>query len=137
MHTFSATLKTAGYQSLTATDTANAAFSGTQGSILVNAAAASHLVLSAPASVKANTAFSVTVTVVDAYGNVVTGFRGTLSFRSSDTTARLPKKYTFTAADQGTHTFTKQTLKKKGNQTITVFDTLDSSITASVIVQVL
>jgi ELWxxDGT repeat protein len=130
-HTFSATLKTAGYQSLTATDAANGALTGAQGSILVNAAAASRLILSAPNSVKANTAFSVTVTVVDAYGNVVTDYTGTLSFSSSDATARLPKKYTFTAADQGMHTFSGLRLKKKGNQTITVTDTLDNSLTAS------
>jgi probable HAF family extracellular repeat protein len=136
MHTFSATLKTAGYQSLTAKDIASAAISGAQGSILVNPAAASRLVLSAPTSVKANAAFSLTVTVLDAYGNVVTGYRGTLSFSSSDATATLPKNYTFTASDQGTHTFTNLRLKKKGKQTITVTDTLDSSIMASAIVDV-
>src|SRR5262249_27047674 len=53
MHTFSATLKTAGTQSLTATDTANGALTGSQGSIQVNAASASRFVLSAPASVRA------------------------------------------------------------------------------------
>ena len=137
MHTFSATLKTAGTQSLTATDTANAAITGTQGAITVNPAAASRLVFSAPASVKANAAFSLTVTVVDAYGNVVTGYRGTIAFRSSDSTANLPRNYTFTAADQGVHTFTGLVLKKKGKQTITVTDTLNSSLTASVNIQVL
>jgi ELWxxDGT repeat protein len=135
--TFGATLKTAGTQSLTATDTANGALVGTQRSILVNAAAASRLILSAPASVKAGTKFSLAVTVVDAYGNVVTGYRGTLSFSSSDRTAGLPKKYTFTAADQGTHTFTGLVLKKKGKQTITVTDTLDGSLTAGVTIAVL
>ena len=41
MHSFSATLKTAGSQSLTATDIANGAINGAQGNILVTAAAAS------------------------------------------------------------------------------------------------
>src|SRR5262249_8825733 len=81
VHTFSATLKTAGTQSLTATDIANGAVAGLQTSILVNAAAASRLLLSAPASVKAGAKFSLTVTVVDAYGNVVTGYRGTIGYR--------------------------------------------------------
>ena len=135
MHTFSAMLKTAGTQSLTATDTVNASIAGIQ-YVTVNPAAASRLVLSAPASVKANAAFSLTVTVVDAYGNVVTGYRGTLSFSSSDSTAKLPKNYTFTAADQGVHTFTGLVLKKKGKQTITVTDTLDGSLTASVMIDV-
>ena len=79
----------------------------------------------------------VTVSVVDAYGNLVTGYRGTLAFSSSDATASLPKKYTFTAADRGVHTFTNLRLKKKGTQTLTVTDTLDSSVTGSAVIQVL
>jgi ELWxxDGT repeat protein len=134
MHSFSATLKTAGTQSLTVTDTAKAALTGSQGSIQVNPAAASRLVLSAPSSVKANTAFSLTVTVVDAYGNVVTGYRGTLSFSSSDATANLPTNHAFTAADHGAHTFTGLVLNKKGKQTITLTDTLDSSLMARVVI---
>jgi ELWxxDGT repeat protein len=137
MHTFSATLKTAGTRSLTATDTANGALTGAQGSIQVNAAAASRLVLSAPASVKAGAKFSLTVTVVDAYGNVATGYRGTIRFASSDSTGSLPGNYTFTAADLGAHTFTGLVLKKKGKQTITVTDTADGSITGSVSINVL
>jgi hypothetical protein len=136
-HTFSATLKTAGSQSLTATDTVNPAITGAQGSIRVTPAVASRLILSAPASMSANAQFNLTVTVVDAYGNVVTGYRGTLSFSSSDLTANLPKKYTFTAADQGVHTFTGLRLKKKGKQTITVTDTLNSSLKGSAIIDVL
>ena len=132
VHTFSATLKTAGTQSLTATDTANVAVAGSQ-SVTVNPAAASRLVLSAPAVVTAGARFSLSVTVVDAYGSVVTGYRGTLTFRSSDSTANLPQDYTFTASDQGVHTFTGLVLRKKGKQTITVTDTLDGSLTASVL----
>jgi ELWxxDGT repeat protein len=137
MHTFSAVLKTAGTQSLTATDIANAAVAGTQTSILVNAAAASRLLLSAPASVNAGAKFSLTVTVVDAYGNVVTGYRGTIRFRSSDLSATLPRNYTFTAGDQGVHTFTGLVLRKKGKQSITVTDTLSSALTGSVSLDVL
>ena len=57
-------------------------------------------------------------------------------FKSSDGTATLPAKYTFTAADQGVHTFTGLKLKKKGTQTITVIDTLNSTITGSLFVSV-
>src|SRR5262249_18503564 len=120
----------------TARDTANGALIGTQGSIRVNAAAATRLILSAPASVNANAPFSVTVTVVDAYGNVVTGYRGRVAFRSSDSSATLPRNSTFTASDQGVHTFTGLVLRKKGKQTITVTDTLNSFITASVWIDV-
>jgi hypothetical protein len=135
IRSFIAVLRTAGTRSLTATDAANAAVAGAQ-SVTVNPAAASRLVLSAPASVKANVKFNLTVIIMDAFGNVVTGYRGTLAFRSSDATARLPRNYTFTAADQGAHTFPALVLKKKGNQTIRVTDTLDSSLTASVLIEV-
>ena len=59
-----------------------------------------------------------------------------MTFRISDSTAVLPENYTFTAADRGVHPFTGLMLKKKGKQTITVTDTLDGSLTASVSVDV-
>jgi hypothetical protein len=86
--------------------------------------------------VTAGARFSLTVTVVDAYGNVATGYRGTLAFSSSDPTADLPNNYTFKASDQGVHTFTRLRLRRRGTQTITVTDTLTSSLTASVVIDV-
>jgi hypothetical protein len=136
VHTFSATLKTAGTQSLTARDTTAASLSGMEVGIKVNPAAASKFLLTAPASVSAGTAFSLTLTVEDAFGNVVTGYSGTVHFSSTDPRATLPKNYTFTAADQGLHTFTGLVLRKKGYQTITITDTLNSALTASVVVDV-
>ncbi len=136
-HTFSATLKTAGTQSITATDTTRASLTGTEGGITVNPAAASKFLISAPSSVRSGVAFSFTITVQDAYGNVVTGYIGTIHFSSSDSSAKLPANYTFTATDKGVHTFTGLVLRKKGSQTITVTDTLNSSLTGSVIEKVL
>jgi hypothetical protein len=49
----------------------------------------------------------------------------------------LPRNYTFTAADQGVHTFTGLVLRKRGKQTVTVTDTLSSAVTASVSIDVL
>jgi N-acetylneuraminic acid mutarotase len=126
VHTFSATLKTAGLKSLMVTDSANS-LSG-QASIYVNAAAATNFVLSGPISVATNRAFSVTVTAYDAYGNVATGYRGTVHFSDSATGATLPANYTFTASDNGVHTFAVLKLKQKGMQTLTVVDTLVGSL---------
>jgi hypothetical protein len=137
VHTFSATLKTAGTQSLTATDTTTVSLTGTDGGITVKPGAASQFILNAPASVTAGVGFSLTFTVKDAYGNVVTGYTGTIHFTSTDTTATLPANYTFTAADKGLHTFTGLVLRKKGTQKITLTDTLNSSLTGSVIENVL
>jgi dGTPase len=130
-HTFSITLKTAGSQSVTASDTVTGSITGTASGIAVNPAAASQFLLSAPSSVTHGVAFSVTLTVEDAYGNVVTGYRGTVHFSSSDSTATLPANYTFTASDAGVHTFTGLVLRKKGKQTLTVSDTQHSNLTAT------
>jgi hypothetical protein len=130
-HTFTATLKTAGGQVLAATDTGTYGVSGSEWGIAVQPAAASKFVLSAPASAQIGVAFSVTLTVEDAYGNVVTGYTGTVHFRSNDSTATLPANYTFTAADAGVHTWTGVILRRKGNRTLTVTDTLNSSLTAT------
>src|SRR5439155_25654347 len=78
VHTFSATLKTAGSQSLAATDTTTGTITGSQTGITVNAAGASTLTVSAAANATAGTAFSITVTAKDAYGNTATAYRGTL-----------------------------------------------------------
>jgi uncharacterized delta-60 repeat protein len=132
VHTFSATLVTAGSQSLTATDTTNGTLLGGEAGIQVTPAAASQLVLSAPSSVSHRSQFSVTVTVEDAYGNVVTGYLGTIHFSSSDSSATLPADYTFTTADAGVHTFSNVfMLRTRGNQTLKATDTQNSSLTAT------
>jgi hypothetical protein len=80
--------------------------------------------------------FSVTVNVEDAYGNIVTGYVGTIHFTSSDSRATLPANYTFTAGDAGVHTFTGLVLRKMSNQTITVTDTHNSAISGKKVVDV-
>ncbi len=54
----------------------------------------------------ANTPFSVTVRALNASNQTVTTYRGTVHFTSDDPQAVLPADYTFTAADNGVHTFT-------------------------------
>jgi hypothetical protein len=137
VHTFSAILKTAGTQSVTVADTTTTSLTGTDGGVTVKPAAASRFVISAPSSVTSGVAFSLTITVEDAYGNVVTGYTGTIHFKSTDNTATLPANYTFTAADKGVHTFTGLVLRKTGKQTLTITDTLNSALTNSVVEDVL
>src|SRR5262249_2775525 len=119
-HTFGAYLVTAGTQSITVTDTANPNLTGTQGGIQVNPAAASTLVVTAsPTTITAGGSTTVTVTAYDAYGNVATGYGGTVHFTSSDGQAVLPADATLT---NGTGTFSV-TLKTAGSQTVIVTDT--------------
>ena len=133
--TFKATLKTAGTQSITATDTAAGTITGSQAGITVNPAAASKLIISAPASVASGTPFSITVTAIDPYNNVATSYLGTVAFTSSDPKAVLPDDYTYTATDGGVHVFTV-TLNQTGSQTIKVGDTDTKSIKGAVLVTV-
>ncbi len=131
VHTFTITLKTAGTQSFTATDTVTASITGTQSGITVNAAAAATFVVTGfPPSTTAGTAQSFTVTARDAFGNTATGYTGTNHFTSTDGQATLPANYTFVAADAGTHTFTA-TFKTAGTQSLTATDTTTASITGT------
>ena len=84
-----------------------------------------------------------TVTALDQNNHVVTGYTGTVHFSSSDSLAGLPANYTFTAADNGVHTFGTGipllggvTLKKAGNDTVTVSDAGVPSITGTAAVSV-
>ena len=76
-----------------------------------------------PATVTAGAAGSFTVAVRNPYGSPNPTYRGTVHFTSSDPQAVLPADYTFTAADDGVHTFSA-TLKTAGSQSLTVSDTI-------------
>ena len=131
VHTFTATLETAGTQSVTATDTATQAATGSESNITVYAAAASSLMVTGfPNPDTAGTAGNFTVTAYDLYGNVATGYTGTVHFTSSDPQASLPGNYMFAAADAGKHTFSA-TLKTAGTQSITATDTASTSVTGT------
>ena len=84
----------------------------------------------------AGVAHDVTVTAKDADGNVAIGYRGRTHFTSSDRAATLPADYTFTAADNGVHTFSYTlnpalVLKTAGSQSVTAADTVARSITGA------
>ena len=70
------------------------------------------------------------MTAHDGFGNVATGYTGTVHFTSSDGSATLPANYTFTGGDAGTHVFSV-TLKTAGTQSITATDTVTGSITGT------
>jgi hypothetical protein len=124
--TFSVTLYTDGPQSITATDTVDGSITGTQAGIAVTPAAASTLVVSGfPTQVTAGDSTNlITVTAYDAYGNVATGYAGTVHFSSSDAQAALPAD---TTLSNGTGTFSV-TLFSAGVQSLTVADTVSGGL---------
>ena len=85
---------------------------------------ASCFTITAPAAATTGSPFNVTVTAFDHFGNVATGYTGTIKLTSTDPAA-LAGSYTFTSGagkDNGVHTFSA-TLKTGGSQTITATDT--------------
>jgi hypothetical protein len=88
-------------------------------------ASASAFVVTVPGTVAAGTPFDVTVQAVDRFGQVAFGYTGTVTFSVTDTDSAvvLPLDYTFTAGDQGSHTFSGEfTLITPGTWTLTVAD---------------
>ena len=125
--TFSATLKTAGSQTITATDTLTVSFKGISNAIAVSPAAASRLRLSAPATAKAGKPITFAVKAVDAFRNIVMSYTGTIHFTSTDATATLPADAALT---NGIGTFSAA-LKTAGSQTVTATDETTASITGT------
>ena len=123
--TFHVTLKTAGDQSITATDTVSSGITGSESGLAIAPAAASTYTIAPGAS--DGGAVTVVVTAFDAFGNVATGYTGTVHFTSSDPLASLPGNYTFTAADAGVHTFSV-IFNTAGTESLTVTDILEAAI---------
>lgn len=126
VHDFLLTLNTSGEQSLSAFDASNVNVIGSE-SAAVKSAVASAAVVSTATSATAGAAQTVTVSIVDRFGNVADGYRGVVSFSSSDASAVLPVNYTFSNNDAGVHTFAV-TLKTAGSQAIVVTDTINSAV---------
>jgi hypothetical protein len=136
-HTFTVFLDTTGAQTLTAEDSNSNTLSG-HATVNITPAPAASLLVSAPSSTTTGSKSAIAVTALDFYGNVATGFTGTVSLSSSNqagsqATGVTPKvvfsddaaraaasvlsSYTFKPADKGNHLFAV-TLKTTGSQTI-------------------
>jgi hypothetical protein len=135
-HQFAAVLVTAGAQSITATDTAGD-MSGTQAGIVITAAQAASFSILAPSTVQAGIPFVLRVVALDQFGNVVTDYGGTVHLSTSDTDpdVYLPPDYTYRPSDQGAADF-PVILRTRGQQTITVTDTADPTLTLTITLMV-
>jgi ELWxxDGT repeat protein len=133
VHTFSATLRTAGTQSIGVTDTVNGLLASVQTGIVVTPNVVTHFnVALFPSPQHAGVTGAFRIIARDAYNNTVPSYTGTVHFSTSDTAkgARLPANYTFTTADKGIRTF-YATLFTAGTQSLTATDTVTSSIAGS------
>jgi hypothetical protein len=122
VHTFSGvssvTLKKAGAQTVTLTDTTYTGITG-QATITVTAAPTAPTLTNVPATTFANTSFTATVTSQDVYGNTVPGV---ITFQSSDPAAILPASVTFTDGGPASQQVTV-TLTTAGSQSVTATNT--------------
>jgi alpha-tubulin suppressor-like RCC1 family protein len=130
-HTFAGVrLFAAGSRTVAAFDSVKATVKGRSGAIAVAAGAASRLTVTAPATAASGVAVAVAVTVKDDWFNVVSGYRGTVRFTSSDPGSEtLPAPYAFTATDRGTHTFAGVVLVSAGSRTVSAADTVTARLT--------
>ncbi|MDB5322051.1 MAG: hypothetical protein JWN40_3682 [Phycisphaerales bacterium] len=132
LHIFSITLKNAGGQTFVVQDTATASMASSQRDIQVTPAAMAGFSFRAPSNATAGTAFSVTLSAVDAYGNVIPNYVGKVHFSGPSGGGNiLPTDYTFTAADGGVHAFLV-TFASTGTQTLGVADLANTGLKGSI-----
>jgi hypothetical protein len=121
------TFKTAGNQTVSATDTTTPSITGTSPTVTVQPATANRFAVAAPATATTGTAFALTVTAFDRFGNVASGYAGSVHFTSTDPAAALPADAKLAS---GVGNFTA-TLNTAGNRTITATDATAASITGT------
>lgn len=108
-HTFTAltVFKKSGEQTLTVSGVTGPSINATQGIVVLGGPLAQFL-LSLPLTTTASGNFiQLTVTAVDAYGNTISTYTGSVGFTTTDPKASPPGTYSFNPlTDEGTHTFT-------------------------------
>ncbi len=128
-HTFAVHLDTAGIQMFTVTDTSAGTLTG-QGLVDITPLSAVSLVINTPGTDTVGAANPITITALDMFGNVASGYVGTVSLSIPTPGARItrvPGNYTFTSADHGSHLF-PVTFKTTGGQTIVASDSQNANI---------
>ena len=124
--TFPLTLNTTGSPTITAI---SGPLKGTSNAVVVAATVSTRftVVLAGLNYATIGSPFNITVTAMDAFGNTVTSYSGTVHFASSDGHAVLPGDSTLSG---GAGTFSV-TLNTSGGETISATDTSTSSINGS------
>jgi hypothetical protein len=127
MGTFSATLKTSGSETITATDTASASITGTSSPISVSGPATHFSVANTSNAAGTRTPSTLLVVALDASNNQSSGYTGTVQITTSDAKAMLPANGPL----QGGAGNFQLTFETAGNQSVTATDTTTHSITGT------
>jgi hypothetical protein len=134
IHNFTLTPKTAGTQSVSVFDTVHPSITSSA-SVSVAPGAVTHFLISGPTTVTQGVGFKITVSAVDDFGNVNSGYRGSVHLSSTDSTGGT-QNFTFSNNDNGVHIFS-YTFNALGLQTITIVDNANSSVVGTITVNVL
>jgi hypothetical protein len=129
-------LKTAGVNSLLATDMAGGPRRGTAVITVMPAAAATCATSQAPTSAVAGSLVGMAVAIHDAFGNVATNYTGTMRLTTTDPRATVPGNVVFGPADAGSHAFSAA-LFTTGVQTLSAMDTAKASLHCDTILAVM
>src|SRR5262249_10490138 len=101
VHTIPVTLRTAGSQTVTATDSVTSSLTGSA-TVTVNPAAAAQLYVWVPDAARVGVPVDVYVFVLDEFWNLVPTYTGTIAFASLiDPGASLPAEYRFATPHDG------------------------------------
>ena len=130
------TLRTAGQQMLTFTDTQQT-FAKVVTLVVAAAPPGAFAVTPDTNQVVAGSSFGGMVRVYDSFGNPTSGYTGTLRWSSNNANAWLPQNDAFLATDIGTHRFVATLYAATPNSVLTVTDSQNANITGtSPVVQV-
>ena len=113
---------------MTASDLVANIITRLSGTVFVSAASVQALAVSGPVATVAGQMLAYTVAAKDVYGNLATGYSGTVQWAGSDPNALWPISYTFVSTDAGVHVFDGVTMTTAGLQYVTVSDAAASSI---------
>ena len=78
------------------------------------------IILTSPADLKPGQAFELSAVIIDKFGNLATGYRGSIHFTSTDNKASLPGPYTFSDQDLGRKVFADVIFNQEGFQKVLV-----------------
>ncbi|MFO0900719.1 MAG: VCBS repeat-containing protein [Pirellulales bacterium] len=102
---------------------------------VANLAGATGFAVRAPAAITSGSALPLTMSAIDADGNLVPDFQGVVYVASNDPASPSSLVYRFTAADGGTHTFNPSVrLMTVGEQSVTISAPFLPSVTQTVTV---
>jgi hypothetical protein len=128
------TLRTQGEQRVSVVDVGQDTLTA-EAFATVEPGAAAGFAMTAPETTTAGAGARVSITALDAFGNVATGYTGTIHFSSTDGAASLPADFTFLPGNQGREQF-DVILRTAGSREVRVEDVSDPALAAVRTVQV-